>query len=210
MTLKYPQKWVIGLTGAMLSGKSTALDFFKQNGAYVLSADSIVAGLYECPAVRAKLVREMGTADKEKLAETVFNNAQKREKLENLLHPLVLKEMRRQIKSAEEKLIVCEIPLLFEANWDKYVDMTLVVCADKKTLAARLKERRVSRAQYLRRLENQISEQEKCKRADVVFFHATKTDLGLKVKRFYQAFDLLNNRSNHARKSNAGKKRKTC
>lgn len=210
MTLKYPQKWVIGLTGAMMSGKSTALDFFKQNGAGVMSADAIVAQLYASPAVRAKLVRVMGTADKAILAKIIFNNAQKRKKLESVLHPLVLKEMRRQIQNAPEKLVVCEVPLLFEAGWDKQVDMTLAVCADKKTLAARLKERGVSRAQYLRRLKNQLPEAQKCARADVVFFHTTKTDLGLKVKRLCQAFDLLHNRSNHARKNTAGKKRKTC
>ena len=207
MTLKSPHKWVIGLTGVILSGKSTALDFFKQNGAKVLSADTIVADLYNNPAVCMKLVRELGTADKTILTKIIFNDPQKREKLENLLHPLALKEMRRQIKTTQEKLIVCEVPLLFEAGWDKYVNMTLMVCADKKSLPERLKGRKMLRAEYVRRLKCQLPELEKCKRADVVFFHTSKTDLGLKVKRLCQAFDLLNNRSNHARKSCAGKKR---
>ena len=199
MTLKSPHKWVVGLTGVILSGKSTALAFFKQNGAAVFSADEIVGALYERQSVRACLVREMGSADKNDLANIIFKNAQKREKLERILHPLVLKEMRLCIKSAKQKLVVCEIPLLFEAGWDKYVDMTLAVCADKKTLPARLKERKLSRAEYTKRLKNQLSETEKCQRADIVFWHVSKTDLKLKVKRLCQAFDLLDNRSKNGR-----------
>lgn len=199
MTLKSPRKWVIGLTGAMLGGKSTALAFFKQYGAAVFSADETVAGLYENKAVRARLARELGSADKSALAKMIFEDKNKRTALEKILHPFVLKEMRRRIKAAAQPLVVCEIPLLFEAGWDKYVDMTLAVCADKKTLAARLKARKLTRAEYNRRLKNQLPETEKCTRADVVFYHTRKTDLELKVKRLCRAFDLLNNRSKNGR-----------
>ena len=199
MTLKLPHKWVIGLSGVMLSGKSTALGFFKQCGAGVISADEIVGSLYERPAVRARLVRALGTADKAVLAAQIFTHARKRSVLEAILHPLVLKEMHRQAKACAQALVVCEIPLLFEAGWDKMVDMTLVVCADKKTLPARLKARHLTRAEYNRRLKQQLPETEKQRRADVVFLHTAKQDLELKVKRLCQAFDLLNNRSNNGR-----------
>ena len=185
------RKWVIGLSGVMLSGKSTALAFFKQNGATVVSADEIVGELYAQPAVKAQLAALFGTADKTILASLVFKDKNKRQDLEKFLHPLVLKQMRRQIKTAQTPLVVCEIPLLFEAGWEKWVDMTLVVSADKKTLPARLKGRRLSAAQYKRRLKHQLPEEEKCHRADMVLCHASKTDLGLKIKRLCQAFDLL-------------------
>lgn len=199
MTLKSPQKWVVGLSGVILSGKSTALAFFKQNGAAVFSADEIVCALYEKKSVRTQLERAFGTADKAALAQIVFTNKNKRRALEEQLHPLVLQEMRLRIKACASPLVVCEIPLLFEAGWDKYVDMTLAVCADKKTLSARLKARRLTRAEYAKRLKNQLPEAEKCARADVVLYHTHKTDLELKVKRLCQAFDLLNNRSKNGR-----------
>ena len=199
MTLQSPHKWVIGLTGVMLSGKSTALAAFAQYGAAVFSADETVAQLYTKPAVQARLKRKFGTPDKNELARIVFKDEQKRKTLEKIIHPLVLKALRRQIKAAPQALAVCEIPLLFEAGWDKYVDMTLAVSADKKTLPARLKERGVTRAEYARRLKSQCSEAQKCLRADMVFFHRTKDDLRLKVKRLCQAFDLLDNRSKNGR-----------
>ena len=210
MKSRPPKSLVIGLTGAILSGKSTALAFFKQNGADVLSADRIVAELYEKPSVRARLERALGTADKNLLARAVFRDAQKRKQLEALLHPLVLRELRRNIKACTAPIIVCEIPLLFEAGWEKETDFTVAVCADEKTLPARLAARALSRAQYRRRLKSQLPETEKCRRADSVIYHASQTDLGLKVKRLYQAFDLLRNRSNNGRQNDAGKKCKTC
>ena len=210
MKSRSPKKLVIGLTGAILSGKSTALAFFKQAGAAVLSADSIVAQLYQKPSVRARLERTLGTADKNLLARAVFRDAQKRRQLEAVIHPLVLRGLRREIKACTAPVIVCEIPLLFEAGWEKEVDLTVAVCADEKTLPARLASRGLSRAQYRQRLKNQLPEAEKCRRADSVIYHASQTDLGLKVKRLYQAFDLLCNRSNNGRQNDAGKKCKTC
>ena len=191
MSFHVKTKWIIGLTGSILSGKSTALAYFKTCGAGVISCDGIVAELYTRPCVFKKIKTKLGTADKAQLARLVFKDADKRKVLEQILHPLILKEVKTQIKACAQRLVVIETPLLFEAGWEKYTDLNICVLADSKTLPARLEERKLSSAEYKRRLKYQLSPREKASRADIVFFHTNKGQLKRSVVRFCQAFNLL-------------------
>lgn len=191
MSFHSTSPFVIGLTGSMLSGKSTALGYFAQCGARVISCDEIVRTLYTRPAVLKKIYALLGTADKAQIAARVFKNDTQRKKLEKILHPLVLKEVRARIKQASQPLVVVEAPLLFEAGWDKQMDLTIAVLADPKTLSARLKARKLSRAEYVRRTAHQWPDADKAARADGVFFHTTKNQLRQSVTRFCHAFNLL-------------------
>ncbi len=191
MSFHVKTKFVVGLTGSMLSGKSTALAYFKACGAGTISCDEIVRTLYTCPTVQAKIKTLLGTADKAQLAALVFKNEAKREALEKLLHPLILKEVKVQLKALTRPLVVVETPLLFEAGWDKYMDLTIAVLADPKTLPARLKGRHLTRAEFARRTAHQLPDLQKAARADVVFYHATRVQLKKSVTRFCHAFNLL-------------------
>lgn len=191
MKLTASNKWVIGLTGSILSGKSTALSYFKQNGFWALSADDLVAELYREPSVQQKLKGLLGTYDKKEIAALIFASAEKRKMLEHYLHPLVLKRAIKQIAAATEKFIVFEVPLLFESGWEKWVDLSVLVQADPKSLSARLKERKMSRRVYQMRLKNQWPESEKIQKADIVIFHRNKNDLKVKINHLCKAFELL-------------------
>jgi len=191
MSFHVKTKVIMGLTGGMLSGKSTALTYFKQCGADTISCDDIVCELYLRPAVLAKMKAVLGTADKAQIAAQVFKNEIKRKALEQILHPLILKEVHARIKASKQKLIVLEAPLLFEAGWDKWTDLNITVLADPKTLPARLQGRKLTRAEYLCRTRFQLKDAEKAARADVVFFHATKAQLKQSVTRFCSAMNLL-------------------
>ena len=185
--------WVIGLTGSILSGKSTALAYFKQAGAEVISCDEIVRQLYMRPVVCARLQKALGTDKPAALAQLVFNHKDKRRKLEQILHPLVKREVYAQIKQSTRNLIIVEVPLLFEAGWEKQMDLMVCVLADERTLSARLKGRKLSRLEYERRLKNQLPPLEKAARADVVFFHANKAQLKKSVTRFRNVFKVVHN-----------------
>ena len=191
MSFHVKTKWVIGLTGPMLSGKSTALGYFKQCGAHTVSCDDVVRQLYTRPAVLKKIGAALGTADKAQIAQLVFKNEAKRQALEHILHPLVLKEVKAQLKACKHKIIVVEVPLLFEAGWDKLTDLNICVLADPNTLPARLQGRNLPRAQYTRRTRYQWPDAQKAARADVVFFHTTKAQLKQSVTRFCRAMNLL-------------------
>lgn len=194
-------KWVIGLTGSILSGKSTALNYFARQGAFTLSADEIVHQLYQVPKIKKRLQSYFGTIETKEIASQIFASPEKRKWLERFIHPLVKKELALQIRRAEKPLVVVEVPLLFERGWDKMMDLNVLVMADDKTLPARLRERKMSLAQYKERLKTQWPENKKTALADVIFFHCTKNDLKRKIERFCDAFEnLIPNRSHHGRK----------
>lgn len=191
MSLRVKSKWIIGLTGSMLSGKSTALAYFAKCGADVISCDEIARELYKCPAVLKKIKTALGTDDKTQIAQLVFKHAAKRKALEQILHPLILKEVRAQIKKSKARVVVLEAPLLFEAGWDQWTDLNIVVLADPKTLPVRLKGRKLTRAEYNRRTRQQLSDRQKVQRSDVVFFHTTKAQLKKSVERFCSVLEVL-------------------
>lgn len=182
---------IIGLTGSMLSGKSTALMYFARCGVQTLSCDEIVRELYKRPLVLKKIKAALGTDDKAQIAQLVFKSVTKREALEQILHPLILKEVRAQVKKSSAPFVVLEAPLLFEAGWDQFTDLNIVVLADPKTLSARLKERKLTRAEYNRRTRFQLPDAQKAQRADVVFFHTTKAQLKKSVERFCKVLEVL-------------------
>lgn len=192
MNLRVKDKLVLGLTGSMLSGKSTALNFFAQNGVEVLSCDEIVRELYKKTAVQQKLSAWFGSFQPAQVAKAVFHNQAARLKLEAFLHPLVLQTAAQKIKQSAHTCFVFEVPLLFEAGWDKLTDLNILVLGDKRTLPARLKERGVTLAEYNRRIAAQLPEDEKARRADIVLANCgSKADLGLKIKRLIRAITFI-------------------
>ena len=191
MSFHTKNKWVIGLTGPMLSGKSTALAYFAACGAGTVSCDEIVRELYTCPAVLKKIHAALGATEKTEIAARVFKNAAKRSALEQILHPLILKRVQAQIKNCKQPIIVVEVPLLFEAGWERKTDLNIALWADEKSLSLRLKERNISLTQYQRRSRQQLSAAQKAQRADVVFFHTSKAQLKRQVTHFYNALSLL-------------------
>jgi len=186
------KKRLIGLTGGIASGKSTVLDLFKRQGATVLSADELVHELYQTLPVRRQLEKWFGSAQKEKVAQAVFAREDNRKKVERFLHPLVWKLAQRRLAKNPKNWALFEVPLLFEAGWDRQMDLTVVVAAAPDTLAARLKARGLTRRAYQQRKNNQWKEQEKIRRADVVLVNdTTKRQLAAKVKRLYRALETI-------------------
>lgn len=192
MNLRAKEKLVVGLTGNILSGKSTALSYFAQNGAEIISADELVRALYRTLAVQKQIIKWFGSCDPVQVARCVFPQQSQRRKLEKYLHPKVLALAAKQIKKTSKKLIVFEVPLLFETGWDQLTDLNIVVLGDAEKIAARLKKRGLTAAEYERRLAGQLPETEKMRRADIVLSNrSSKTDLGLKIKRLCKAFESI-------------------
>ncbi|MDR0291744.1 MAG: dephospho-CoA kinase [Elusimicrobium sp.] len=179
-------KKIIGLTGGMLSGKTEVLKIFSKQGAGVLSADEIVAGLLKTAAVQKILLKEFGVCDKESLKK-ILENPTRRKKLENILHPLARREGAKIIKTMRG-LIVFEVPLLFEAGWSKYFDLTLCVISDGKDLSARLKKRGLSKKDFEVRSKAQMPPPQKAALADIVIVNCgSLKDLEVKIKKICKA-----------------------
>lgn len=188
MNASAPKKILIGLTGQIGSGKSTALACFEKLGAGVLSADDIVRKLYQKPSVRKQIVTWFGSSEPAVVAARVFADPVARKQLEDFLHPLVWREMQAQIKRANKKCWVLELPLLFEAGWEHRVDVTVLLCAGTQNKAARLKARGLTVAQYKARLKNQLPQAEQIKRADICISNdKTPRELEQKIAHLYEA-----------------------
>lgn len=136
---------VIGLTGAIGSGKSTVSRLFSEAGFAIVDCDAISRGLDKSRkyinAVREAFgdgVIDMtgGEAkiDRKALAEIVFSSPEAKKKLEGIAHPMILDTVYRTVAAAREqkKDVVIDAPLLFEAGLDKICDVTVGVVADEK------------------------------------------------------------------------------
>ena len=184
--------YLIGLTGSIASGKSTALAAFATCGAAVLSADELVRELYQNPAVQKKLIRLFGSCNPTEIAKQVFNKQTARKKLEDLLHPLVWKLAQQKLVALKEPICIFEVPLLFEAGWQKKMDLTVTVAADEKNLRARLQARGLSGTHYKKRLQTQLAQAEKIRQSDLVIFNqGSKKQLSQKVSRLYRALTTI-------------------
>lgn len=135
---------ILGVTGGIATGKSSVCRWFSDHGIPVIDADAlchefmkpngsayakIVASFQ--PMATASLVDPIsGEIDRKQLGEIVFRNPVARKKLEDILHPLVKKEMAlRALKYflTGQPMIVLEVPLLFESGIDKFVTKAVVV-----------------------------------------------------------------------------------
>jgi dephospho-CoA kinase len=169
---------LIGLTGGMGAGKSTALAALQDLGAEVLSTDEVVHQLYRDPevvkAVTARLgegVAPGGEVDRAAVASAVFANEEQREWLEQLLWPLVGERIASWIErvraaSPPPRAAVLEVPLLFESGFDQGCDATIAIVAEQQTIEQRTAHRGLIGARE--RSGRQLSQQQKAARASFV------------------------------------------
>ena len=126
----------VGLTGGIGAGKSTALSMFRELGAIALSADAIVHSLYSSTELKSVLVDRFGPVildgrgeiDRGRLREAVRGDKAALEWLERSTHPRVAAEIERALREAPSgAVVVCEVPLLFEAGYEDRFDLVVTV-----------------------------------------------------------------------------------
>jgi dephospho-CoA kinase len=166
---------LVGLTGGLGAGKSTALDALQRLGASVLSTDAVVHELYDSEEVR-RAVRERwgeevvrdGAVDRAAVARCAFASDEERRWLEGLLWPLVGARVAEWITKARASVpppraAVVETPLLFEAGMDGLYDATIAVIAPEDVRRDRAQGR--GHAQLDERVARQLPQEEKARRA---------------------------------------------
>ncbi|TES88091.1 MAG: dephospho-CoA kinase [Dehalococcoidia bacterium] len=172
---------VIGLTGGIGSGKSTVSKFLAHLGAVVIDADKVGHEVFK-PGTKAwqevvdafgqGIISADGTIDRRKLGEIVFSNPGARAKLNQVMHPLIYKQVKSQMEEYGRKgaaIIIVEAPLLLEVGWKSLVDEVWVTSASEATVIKRLKEQKgLSEAQSLARIRAQLTDEERIRQADVV------------------------------------------
>lgn len=173
---------VLGITGAIASGKTTVAAVFAEAGVPVFNADVAVHDIYDNePAAIAELFPAAsagGRIDRRRLAALISQDPTRIAALEQAIHPMVQARELAFIeaqRSAGERLAVLEIPLLYETGSDRLCDCVLVVTAPEDVRAARVTERgRMSAELYRQLLARQLPLAEKERRADFVVDSSTE------------------------------------
>jgi len=166
----------IGLTGGIGSGKSTVCEIFSEFGIPVIDADIIVHSLVRpgMPALEKiakafgkEIISNDGTLDRGKVRDQIFANGIKRKKLENILHPVVYREISVQVENIKSKYCIIAIPLLLETDASKTVDRILVIDVPRELQSQRASNRdKTNKSDIDAIIDSQISRDDRLAAAD--------------------------------------------
>lgn len=200
---------VIGLTGGIGSGKTTAAEYLRQKGYRVMDADAIARDIMEPGEETLTKVAEVfghdiidreGGLDRKKLASLVFADEEKLKKLNDITHSVIRRVIKEKVKEAEEDLsdgtymkdkVFIDAPLLFESGLDDMTDENWLVIAGEGQRAERVANRDgISREDVFQRMENQMSDREKIRRTDYILNNrGTREDFYIAISKLLEMRD---------------------
>lgn len=162
---------IIGVTGGIGSGKTTIINYIKEKGFAVYIADDAGKKVMQKPEIiqqinelfNNEVLLPNGFLDRSKIASLVFNNNEKLQQLNNIVHPAVgldFEEFKRE--NSNEKVIFKETAVLFESGSYKNCDATILITAPLEIRIKRVMQRdNISKEQVESRIKNQLSDDEK-------------------------------------------------
>ena len=159
---------IVALTGGIGSGKSTVGQMFAQLGAIVIDSDQLARDVLERGSIGfdevvAKFGDEIlknGEIDRQLLASIVFKDPKKRSELEQVTHPLIRKAFAEVVaRSANNSIIINQIPLLVESNHDYKFDHVITISANESIRTQRLLKRGLTADQIRQRMQAQATDQ---------------------------------------------------
>ena len=171
---------IVGLTGGIGAGKSTVANMFAQLGALTIDADQLArlaiepgsTGFDEVVAEFSTKILTDGDIDRQKLGKIVFKDAEKRKKLEAIIHPRVQEALAQRIKSLSPgDVLVYEIPLLVETGAAEKFDYIITVESEIENRLDRLFERGRDEDEAERRIAAQASQAQREAVADRVIIN---------------------------------------
>jgi len=168
----------VAITGGLATGKSTLLKILAELGQTGLSCDEIVHLLYEEEPIKEELVRLLGdevldrdgSLNKKTILDKISRSDSLKKRLEEFIHNKVWEFLEKRFAELERegvRAVFVEVPLLFEAGWEKRFDEVWVISCEKETQVKRLVEG--GRSHLLPLLDRQLPLEEKVKRAHRVF-----------------------------------------
>jgi dephospho-CoA kinase len=205
---------IVGLTGGIGSGKTTVAALLGQKGAFVIDTDAIAREVV-CPPspLLEALQREFGAAiidaegklDRTVLARIIFSDEGKRAKLNELMHPEILKRVLSLIGAQPAgRVIVVVVPLLFESKFESNCDVVVAVVAPPDVRRQRIAERDgLTTGEIEARMRAQLPDAQYERRANIVVRNdGNLTALGREVDR---AWEQIIGRTNRPGRPAAGK-----
>lgn len=167
--VKRKMSMMIGITGGIGSGKSAVTAYLRSRGERVICADETARNVVRpgnagSVAIRGEFgdafFHADGTLNRKKLGDEVFSDAQKRDKLNMLLHPIIIEEMFEQAQANDGRLFL-DAALLIQTGMHERVDHVWLVIADAETRIRRVMKRdNVDRREVGRRINVQLSDEQ--------------------------------------------------
>lgn len=193
---------IIGITGAFGCGKSTCLKMFKNFNFETISADEICHQIYETHEQsfvdtlnsrwQINVCDDNGKINRKKIAEIVFENQKELDFLTSVLSPMIQKQLVKKISYAKDNKqnLAVEIPLLFEADYQKYFDKTIVIYASKANRVKNLQKRNFDVSDMIVRDKIQLPLNTKLELADYALINSGS--LGLLEQQLEKLISKLN------------------
>ena len=190
--MKRKRKLLVGITGGIGSGKTVICKMLARRGFKVYYTDPIAKNLYLTDKVLAeKIVKEFGKGilnykkkiNLPKLKEKIFSSKKNYQKINRIVHPVVIEYLKRQIKKSKFDIAIVESALIFESGFNKSFDYVVTVYSNKKNRIDRLMLRdESSRNEINHLMKFQIDDKEKMSMSDFVIVNdRTIDDLKIQV-----------------------------
>ncbi|GIX42062.1 MAG: dephospho-CoA kinase [Leptospiraceae bacterium] len=175
--------YLIGLTGTLAAGKSTVANILNKENCKVINADEVAKSMYLRPEIKKIIIDKFGTesyldnnqVNFKYLSKNIFSNKENVKWINDLIHPLVKKELKNIISNSKKgEIIVYDVPLLFESNSHKENDYDLIMVIDapfeERKLRA-IKRNNWTEEEFMQRENNQLKPELKRKMADCVIWN---------------------------------------
>jgi dephospho-CoA kinase len=175
---------ILGLTGGLGCGKTTAARLFVEQGFRHIDSDAVIRERVltsdeVSAAIRARfgdsVFTRAGEVDRPSLAAIVFSDDAQRQWLEELTHPRFFEIARATLRAGSGASFIVEVPLLFEKELDNWFDFTVCVACDEGAQLDRLEQRGVDRAHARQRISKQLPLARKIELSDFVLWNDGST-----------------------------------
>ncbi|MCO6427839.1 dephospho-CoA kinase [Nitrosomonas communis] len=179
--------FIIGLTGGIGCGKSSATNFFAAHGIDIIDTDQIAHELTQ-PTGKAvdiiqktfgtELVTKDGALDRSRMRKLVFSNQSLKDKLEAILHPLIYQEVVHRISFASSAYIIVAVPLLLETKeFQKLVDRILVIdCTEQLQISRTIARSKLNEQEVRAIMATQASRKDRLAQADDIIVNDQDLD----------------------------------
>ena len=196
------RRLILGLTGGIGTGKSSVAAEFKNLGICIVNADEGSRAVVEPgkPALSKiasqfgdQIILSDGSLDRAALREIIFNNANKKQWLEELLHPIIRDWIVEHLNDSDSPYVILESPLLLETDQHELVDITLLIDLPMELQLERAGARDANNSKQIQRIiDSQMSREQKISKADWIFDNSgEKAMISLRVNQLHEKFLVL-------------------
>lgn len=192
--------FIIGLTGGIGCGKTSASKIFASLGVDIIDTDVIARELTQSNGAAINTIRAVfgdtyitsdGALDRNRMRQLIFSDSSSRHKLEKILHPFIFTEAVRRAKLTNSLYAIMVVPLLFETNdYDRIIQRSLVIdCDEKNQIKRTMKRSKLNELEVRAIMATQLSRQQRLQKADDVIVNNNHlNDLQKQVYEHHQRY----------------------